>query len=56
MSIIMKKSVPIALVFITSVIFILEYFVFPAELKEHRNDAAELGNYFNSLHPRLRSR
>jgi hypothetical protein len=34
MSIIMKKSVPIALVFLTSMIFILEYFVFPAELKE----------------------
>ena len=34
MSIIMKKSVPIALVFITSMLFILEYFVFPAELKE----------------------
>jgi len=33
MSIIMKKSVPIALVFITSVIFLLEYFVLPAELK-----------------------
>jgi hypothetical protein len=34
MSIIMKKSVPIALVFLTSMIFLLEYFVFPAELKE----------------------
>lgn len=34
MSIIMKKSVPIALVFLVAMIFILEYFVFPAELKE----------------------
>jgi len=33
MSIIMKKSVPIALVFITAVIFLLEYFVLPTELK-----------------------
>ena len=33
MSIIMKKSVPIALVFLISLIFILEYFVFPDELK-----------------------
>jgi hypothetical protein len=34
MSIVMKKSVPILLVFITSLIFIAEYFVIPAELKD----------------------
>jgi phosphoglycerol transferase MdoB-like AlkP superfamily enzyme len=34
MSITMKKSVPIALVFITSLVFLAEYFVFPAELKD----------------------
>jgi hypothetical protein len=34
MSITMKKTVPIALVFITSIVFIAEYFVFPAELKD----------------------
>ncbi len=33
MSIVLKKSVPIALVFIVSVIFLLEYFVFATELK-----------------------
>jgi len=33
MSIIYKKSVPIALVFIVSLIFLLSYFVFAAELK-----------------------
>ena len=33
MSLVMKKSIPIALVFIVSVIFLAEYFVFPDELK-----------------------
>jgi hypothetical protein len=34
MSIVMKKSVPILIVFITSLILIAEYFVIPAELKD----------------------